>query len=146
MKQHSQLWVTCDPAMPKMWNLYYYIKCCYAIFWHDLLICLLKYLYSMHRNNTFVFVNSLFHCSFFSPSFQGYEGSLIKLTSKQVCVKTHWALCFYTKKLMNEAINQSVVILLHVCNFLLINTFIFFVPLFPISPPFWVISLLTMKD
>lgn len=42
------------------------------------------------------------------PSFfQGYEGSLIKLTSKQVCGGTRC--CFHTDELMNEGVSQALV-------------------------------------
>lgn len=82
---------------------------------------------------------SLFGSDFLSL-FQGYEGSLIKLTSKQVCYKTRWALCFCAETLTSEGISQSLTMLslLALHNFLLINTFNFFVsPLSYFFPSWW---------
>ena len=75
---------------------------------NHLLIRIPKISCSLHEMIALVFVNSrLLYCL---SLFQGYEGSLIKLTSKQVSYETPSAVFLY--KLMNEGICQSLFTLL----------------------------------
>lgn len=107
-----------------------YRECkCYAIFWQKCICIHSKSHLSLWRD-------TFSHFWHFLSSFQGYEGSLIKLTSKQVCYRQHWGLRLYTMKLMNENISLFIVqLLLALPNFLLINAFNFLSLLCPISSP-----------
>lgn len=120
-------------------------KCDYAIFWHKTTFCNImltrppKYL--VVCINLKLFSQRMLLTWRFPSFFQGYEGSLIKLTSKQVRRRPE---CFYTNRLMRGGVSHSLTIrsLLPLLKLSLINTWNFFIsPLTYFFPP-----LLMMKD